>query len=532
MICGGYYKVLIGHLIGIHGVENGEEYRREFPDAPMVAEQTRIKTTMGNSTVAHWEPILSMEFVLDRCWFWHSRHGACNHQFMLLNDPSIPSYAANRGVKWDDVMVMVGLEPHVERSQKISARFNRESVMEALRRRHEMGQRNSPACIQTDNAPLYKAARKAFGNVAKALEVCGLPPHDVNETSVQSAANYPDKNSVINAVIAHAKKGYPLTNEALALADRPLLLAVLRHFRTLTACIEEVGLKENHVEHRHFSLIPTPAGFDTVPKLQYPNADAVVEGIRERHRRGASLFQNHVVREDPKLKSSAYVYCGTWKNAIRMAGLEDEVRRARKLTVRKDAVYPSKEAIIQALKERARLGKGISQGALCREDRPLKNAIYRYYGTMEKAREAADLGALLEMQKKSRQKLKRASRQYGTPQSVIDALVGRAARGESLLQVRVVEQDGKLKSAAYHWFGTWMKAIDAAGLEEKYVSDNPSSTDIYPDADSVLEEIRRRHREGFSIGSRIVQKEDCKLKTAAYRLFASWARARRMAGLP
>lgn len=382
-VCGEYFSYLVSHFRLSHGIQNAAEYRSEFPDAPILSEELRSRITWGRGSLPMWEPILSLEYILDRAWFWHSHHGSCNADFTNEHDPAIYNHAKTVGISWNDVIRRIGLDPRDE-------------------------------CHKT-------------GSLAK-----------------------------------------------------------------------------------------------------YPGADAVIKALRERHRSGLSIFQKVVVQEDNSLKSAAYTHCGTWFNAIQMAGLKSAHQQARDAGIRIDAVYPTAAATLFALQERARLAKGISQDTVVAEDNPLKSAVYRIFGSWTLAIKEAGLVSLLaEQTHRNRTRLRNTK--YPTPQAVIAELKRRAARGAPLLQVNVVVDDPSLKHAAYRCFATWLAAIKAAGLKKKYDHDHPRRVVKYRDAAAVLRAIQKRHKNGQSTACNIVQKEDTKLKCAAYRLIGSWSEAKRLA---
>lgn len=382
-VCGEYFSNLILHLRLSHGIQNSAEYRSEFPDAPILSEELRSRMTWGRGSLPMWEPALSLEYVLDRAWFWHNHHGSCNATFAQERDPAAYNHARTLGIPWNDVIRRIGLDPRDER-------------------------------LRT-------------GSLAK-----------------------------------------------------------------------------------------------------YPGADAVIQTLRERHRNGLSIFQKIVVQEDNPLKCAAYHHCGTWINAIQMAGLKTAHQQARDAGTRIDAVYKSAAATLLALQERAHCGKGISQDTVVADDNPLKNAVYRYFGSWTLAIKEAGLVSLLaEQTHRNRTRLRNTK--YPTPQAVIAELKQRAARGAPLLQVSVVVDDPSLKHAAYRCFATWLAAIKAAGLKKKYDRDHSRQVVKYRDPAAVLRAIKKRHKNGQSTACNIVQKEDTKLKCAAYRLIGSWSEAKRLA---
>lgn len=255
-----------------------------------------------------------------------------------------------------------------------------------------------------------------------------------------------------------------------------------------------------------------------------------MEALRARHRAGLSLKQSVVILDDPPLKSSAYERCGSWRKAIRLAGLENELQRERKAVVRKDAVYPSAAAVIAELTARHRARKSSSQGKVSKEDHSLKNAAYRYLGSWPAAIEAA---GLVEVSKAQRKKSYLGRGTYSTRSSVIATLKRRASEAKTLILTRIMTEDPRLRSGALLRFGTWLAAIRAAGLMGRYETENPHHESRYPGKAEVIRTLLRRARKhGISVAElslHDIEREDPPLKGAIYRLFGSWVKARHRA---
>jgi hypothetical protein len=99
------------------------------------------------------------------------------------------------------------------------------------------------------------------------------------------------------------------------------------------------------------------------------------------------------------------------------------------------------EAIVAALRDRH------EQGLLMTKDRALYQAAIRAFGSGRKAREAAGLPPTV--------------RQW-TKEQVLEAIQDRYVQGESLSSKRC---ERGLVTAAKRLFGSWSKAIGAAGLD-------------------------------------------------------------------
>lgn len=529
-VCGEFFRSLVTHLRRVHGFEDAAGYREEFPHAEVVSEECRASATKPErGRLRHWEPALSLEYVRDRAWFWHRYHGACNHDMVVRCDPAIISYARCHGWSWDDVIRSIGLDPREARVHKKRYRVSRTDILATFRLRHEQGLPNTFEVVRVEFPSLVDSAIAEFGTFARAMKATGLPDNRLKGAGLRALTDYPDDRSVLGGLRAHVAAGHPLLWNGLVQLDPVLAAAVTARFPNFTTCVEKAGLRRAYLEARSFV---TRRALSTVVfehRGKYPTAGDVAEALRARHRAGLSLRQAEVILDDPPLKSAAYERCGTWSKAIRLAGLEKESLREREATVRKDAVYSSAAAVLAGLAARHRSRKRISQYAVSKEDRPLKNAIYRYFGSWPAAIAAAGLAGALEIQKKKAY----PKATYPTRAAVIAALKRHASEGKSLILMRMSAEDSRLKSSTLAHFGTWLAAIKAAGLMGRYETENPHHQTRYPDEAAVIRALRQRARKKnepvSSLSLNEIQRDDPPLKGAIYRLFGSWPEARQRA---
>jgi hypothetical protein len=86
---------------------------------------------------------------------------------------------------------------------------------------------------------------------------------------------------------------------------------------------------------------------------------------------------------------------------------------------------------------------------------------------------------------------------------------------------KVWKEDRRLHCAARNRFGSWNKAVLAAGL-------TPSRKRWTEQM--VIEAVRARHQRGQSLTSKVFE-DDAALAGAAYRLFGGWRQALTAAGI-
>ena len=124
---------------------------------------------------------------------------------------------------------------------------------------------------------------------------------------------------------------------------------------------------------------------------------------------------------------------------------------------------------------------------------------------------------------------------FWTPKRILRGILARKKSGVPLSIARMREEPRNgvpLLSAAMLVFGSWQRAIEAAGLD--YSTIRLSQPARYPTCRAVIKEIRRRRRAGLPVNISAVESgphKDCALVGAAQRLLGGWRQAVEKAGI-
>jgi hypothetical protein len=180
----------------------------------------------------------------------------------------------------------------------------------------------------------------------------------------------------------------------------------------------------------------------------------------------------------------------------------------------------NKPLILRELKRLRKSGADLSYTGVQRRKQSLLSAAAYHYGSYRKALERAgiDYGPLLR-------------RPRWTRQLIIAQIKQARRRGDDLHWSAVTKRNDELSRAAFaslqrRLFGTWVRALHAAGLDADEVS-------LYRtwDRNTVLFELRERRSNGDALNSADVQREEPALHAAIIRHFQSHDRALRAAGM-
>ncbi len=499
------------------------------------------------------------------------------------------------------------------------SRWTRQRVLETLRQLHQRGL----SVASSHNKRLYDAGRRYFGSWQAALEAAGLPPVRIARSKEQvigalrawfeqgvsmdqiirrdnalyaaagvqfgtwrravKAAKLPyrkpnwSKARIVAALRRRHARGLPVS-QALK-DDRSLRSAIYNHFGSLYQAlvaagipgaraprrwsrktvveailarqqqglplersqVDDLGLRQAAAVHfRTWRDALVAAGIPTKPPW---SKQRVVQAIRDRYEQGLPL--DNMRYEDGVLHRAARKYCGGWNLAMQAAGLT--VKFNRRWT---------KSCLIEAIRASHTEGTAHEQWRL---DRSLVHSAARRFGSWPDALRAAGVPCyrstwdqsaivaaiqqrvqdgmpLAKVWKYDNALYAAAKMHFGTWRKALSAAGLRSGR-ESWTRPRVVEviqcrlqqgatltqlaKDHALKSAACVYYGSWGRALSAAEVDYQPLRRWSKKT--------VLQEIQRRRQQGLTLNSS--RREIWALTSAAERQFGSWSNALRAAGM-
>lgn len=176
-------------------------------------------------------------------------------------------------------------------------------------------------------------------------------------------------------------------------------------------------------------------------------------------------------------------------------------------------LFRDRESVIQAILRRERDGLPLHSEAVRGQARPLYGGAIRHFGSWRNALLAAGINARTVERRRGWDKAK-----------IVARLRELCRRRRSLQQTAVQRIDGGLCRAAFLAFGSWCKALIAAGINPETICRDPQW-----DRNKIIEAILLRAVRGEALGSTTVRPYT--LKSAAVQEFGSWAAALAAAGL-
>ncbi len=237
----------------------------------------------------------------------------------------------------------------------------------------------------------------------------------------------------------------------------------------------------------------------------------VIREIVERDRQKLGLTEEIVMKEARVLYGTACQHFGTWGTALRYAGVD-----TRRLAARHGY---SKDRVIRTLRKRCTTGYSLSAKRNMRRESRLYRAALRHFGTWRQALEAAGIDARYAHLVSKPRRLDR--------KKILEALRQRYQAGRTLVWRVVCLENRAFATAVKNAFGSWRKALIAAGIPPEV----GRATDEGWDKQRVVAEIRERQRQNKPLTCRGVGRDHAALLSAAKRHFGQWTTALEVAGI-
>lgn len=253
----------------------------------------------------------------------------------------------------------------------------------------------------------------------------------------------------------------------------------------------------------------------------------VIRQIVERDVQKLGLTEELVAREAPELYAAACEFFGIWTTALRYAGISGRraknrrtsgrMARGRRIVINFES---GPELVIKEIRRICLTGYDLSASRNVRRDRRLYEAARRNFGSWQRALIAAGLNL-------EHVRLPTKPRRFNRNE-LIDQLRQRHETGQTLVWHKVCLENRTFSTAVKTAFGSWKRALIAAGLADESNNGSGSKWDL----PRILDAIRRRQNEGKSLQCSHVRKETAALVSAARRYFRTWDEAVAAATLP
>lgn len=310
------------------------------------------------------------------------------------------------------------------------------------------------------------------------------------------------KASIVAQIKLLHSQGEKLNSGIVRKTQGKLYSSAYYHFGGWKKAVEAAGIDYQSVSIRTFSG----------PRKTWTKA-LVISEIKRLHKSGEDINVCAVNENHSKLYYAAGNYFGSWKKAVKKAGID-----YRSVAKRPDFINWSKELVIKKMKQRKSAGKPVNSRAVEHDDFLLWSAGSRLFGGWRGVLRAISVD----------------------PSSVY--LLKTWTRIDFCKEIETLQADGTdlsmvnmehlgrqdLLNAARKLYGSWKDALEAQGL---VYSDIRKGSIRNWDASLVRNEILSLALEGERLSHGWAKENHNGLTHAALKFFGSWEGALEAAGL-
>ena len=226
---------------------------------------------------------------------------------------------------------------------------------------------------------------------------------------------------------------------------------------------------------------------------------SVIEAIRQRSINKQPLSTDIMNRTNGALFGAGVRLFGTWVAALEASDIDPESVRKERVTRNRW----SKEKIIGTIQQHAEAGHDLAAHRLSAIDAPLVSIAPRYFGSWDKALQAAGLDP---------DQIRLT--QTWTPQRVMTRIRDLQQQGADLSDQTASAYDSALYGAATTHYGSWRQAVESAGVDYREVKRIREDWTV----ETMLAELRKMQQNGIAVSNGV---RYMGALTAVKRLFGS-----------
>lgn len=237
--------------------------------------------------------------------------------------------------------------------------------------------------------------------------------------------------------------------------------------------------------------------------------------IRKRKRAGEAINLKEIRNNFRPAYSASITLFGSWRKAIEKADIDYDTIRVNKGPPRKW----SQEKVVGTILKLSEAGKPLYAHHILHNYGTLYTAAGNYFGSWRQAIKAAGLDYT---------KIRRKLAKKWTRELVLEEIKRRRAEG---LPLNEWEAGSYLTSPARRLFGSWQKAINAAGLTYGEIKKGSNRKKGWWTPNRVLMRIRQLEKQGVRLNSKNMHQHHAALLDGGKRFFGSWYQALRAADI-
>lgn len=278
-----------------------------------------------------------------------------NSGYMQRNEGRLFRSALKNFGSWKNAVEAAEID-YADVSVETRTKWSAERVLSEITRMYHEGYDLSPTNLQTNNQMLYICARRYFGGIGRALEVCGID----SESCYRRKPKWEESE----------------------------LYAEISRIYTETGRLDEKYYRENHRNIISVTQYYFGGWYNALRKFGLPTdqvkvywtEELVVEYIQERNRNGISLAHSDVPNNIYIAARRAF---GSWENALKACRIDESKHRKYSRW--------TKDLMIEKIRQIAADGVDTTFSSILLLDSPLATSYGRYFNSWDDFLKEADV---------------------------------------------------------------------------------------------------------------------------------------------
>ena len=338
---------------------------------------------------------------------------------------------------------------------------------------------------------LWAASFRYFGSYRSAVEAAGLPYDQIWRRRLTTW----DCDRICEELRKLFRAKHDISSRTLRRTHSKLHAAAIHWFGSYRKAIEAAKIDYDRVSRR---------------SKNFWNRESIIKELRRLHKAGQPLHHAAMERSHPHLVVVAYRYFKTYRRAVQAAGID-----YLQVRIRPPRTW-DRSRVQRELKRMHRDRMGLWERQVRRTAPYLPRAAKQLFGSYPAAARAAGI---------AKDALVPPDYRYWSPQRVIDALQEMHRQNKPMYPARLMATQPYLLRVSAKRFGSYRKAIEAAGLEYPVRPLRHWSEAL------VLQTLRDLHAEGADLRYTPVKTKRLPLYEAARYYFGTYQNAVRVAGI-
>ena len=352
---------------------------------------------------------------------------------------------------------------------KANIRWNKEKILEEIKKFHESGESLHTRNVQRKYNPLLKAAKRYYSTWEAAVSLAGFNYEEIKKKgreegskliSQYAQSRYTNeifiaeqREKILKEIEVLYRENNMLTYMDIRKNNSGLISRMIKYFGSIANAMREAGINYDDIKKQK-----------AIRKWTLDKIKSEILSIKEN---GEPLNVNYIIANHRQLYRATVSHLESWGNALGIVGIDyQKIKREVIERGKENSILYTKEYVIKELINMKRMGLILSQKYVLEYNSALIDACYNRFGSLKHAIEIAGFNYEEELGLAREEWLKRQRdvQLKWTEEKVIEKIIMLSDKGIPLSKSYMQNNYQSLYDGANNRFGSWGKAVASAGL--------------------------------------------------------------------